>query len=198
LIHFYKRARMGLQIPLPHSKKGPYKGNMWPIFEKDMHRLQAEPTLAKLEEIILKHVNRNIPSPLQELPNLRNIFNQKQMNGQHKLISFLASLALKLPILFPGGHLECLQRQNKKTEQSQGDTPITNDKQSIRFTRHQVACLLSHMLLCTILSWKEMARSYCGHFTGAIAPTGPLTFITWLYRDEYGPTDIPQHPVDLL
>ena len=171
---------MGLQIPLPHSKKGPYKGNFWPIFEKDMLSLQSDPSADKLEEIILKNINRGIPSPLGELPNLRNVLKKTDTNS--KLIVFISDLALKLPTLFPDGHLQCLERQSKQLEtlsedgvangEAKGDS--RSGSSCVKLTRHQVACLLSHMFLCTILPWKDMARSHCGHFTGARAPTGNI------------------------
>ena len=33
-----------LHIPLPHVTKGPYKGNFWNIFIKDMNKLKSDPT----------------------------------------------------------------------------------------------------------------------------------------------------------
>ena len=47
-----------LQVPLPHSKKGPYKGNFWPIFVKDMEKLAKGPCASLAEETILKYINR--------------------------------------------------------------------------------------------------------------------------------------------
>ena len=46
----------GLEVPLPHVIKGPYKGNFWTIFMKDMEKLQSEPTTENLEQIIGKHL----------------------------------------------------------------------------------------------------------------------------------------------
>ena len=121
------------RVALPHSKIGPYKGNFWTIFEKDMKILKSDPTVHKLEATILKHINRNNSFQQKRLLNL-----QIQLSDQlcRKLVPFLCDLAVRLPQLFPEGSLPCLARQ-KATK--------------VELTRLQVACLLSHMFLCSIL-----------------------------------------------
>ena len=59
----------------------------------------------------------------------------------------------------------------------------------VEFSRAEVCCLLAHMFLCTVLVQEELRKEYCGHFTGARAPTGPLTFFYWLYCQDNS-TDI--------
>ena len=163
---------MTLQIPLPHSKKGPYKGNVWPIFIKDMEKLKSTPTVECLEQTILKYINRSTLNPSKNfnLRNLREILTDDQCL---ELMPSVADFALKLPDLFPEGTIQCLERDKIA---------------KLELTREQVACLLAHMFFCTILVDKDLARTHCGHFTGARAPTGPVTFVHWLYRDGFGPT----------
>ena len=163
----------GLEVPLPHVIKGPYKGNFWTIFMKDMEKLQSEPTTENLEQIIGKHLSRttnNYGMPIQLL-NLRSVLKDRNCE---ELIPFIAETALGFPDLFPSGTIRCLERQRAA---------------KIELSRKQVGCLLSHMFLCTILVNND-AKTHCGHFTGARAPTGPLTFVNWLARERYGPTHI--------
>ena len=168
-----------LQVPLPHSKKGPYKGNFWPIFVKDMERLAKDPGASLVEETILKYINRSSDNvkvggsdgtkySLQELPNLK-IMLEKQFSPE--LFAFVAQCALRLPDLFPSGTIPCLERKKPGR---------------VELSRLQVGCLLTHMFFCTILPNKDVEKTHCGHVTGARAPTGPLTFINWLARDGDG------------
>jgi len=163
-----------VNVPLPHSKQGPYKGNYWGILEKDMKLLMKEVTLTKLEEVILKYINRNsdlsVLSRLK-LDNLRKVFSS-EMNLA--LVPFIAQLALQLPALFPCQGLEMLRRGEEKT---------------VSLTRSQISCLVAHMFFCTIQENSDLAKTYRGHFTGEPAPTGPLTFVYWL-KPVTGPTNI--------
>ena len=157
-----------LRIPLPHSKESPYTGNLWPILVKDLENLKNNPTAKHLETIILKHLNRNCGprQTLQSLPNLRAVFSQQPALG---IIPFVAESALSLPELFPEGSLPGLVR---------------GEASEVRLSRTEVCCLLSHMLLCSVLVHEKLQGSHCGHFTGARAPTGPQTFCYWLYHQE--------------
>lgn len=98
-----------------------------------------------------------------------------QDKNYRELIPFITDCASRLADLFPSGSIPCLERQKPA---------------KVTLTRKQVGCLLSHMFLCTILPNKELKQTHSGHFTGDSAPTGPLTFIKWLTRDQYGPTHI--------
>jgi hypothetical protein len=102
-------------VPLPHNKLGPYKGNYWGILEKDMKLLMKEASLSKLEEIILKYISRK--SDLKalsriKLDNLRKVFST-ELNLA--MVPFIAQLALQLPALFPSQGLEMLKRGEEKT-----------------------------------------------------------------------------------
>ena len=159
-----------LKISLPHSKQSPYKGNFWPILAKDLERLRSNPSVNSLEVTILKYLNRNLEPrhSIQSLPMLRAVFPQQPRGPQ--IISFIAESALRLPELFPDGSLPGLVR---------GTASL------VELTRAEVCCLLAHMVLCTVLVQEELRGEYCGHFTGARAPTGPLTFCYWLcYKDN--------------
>jgi len=157
-----------IKIPLPHSNLGPY--NNYINITHELSSLKSNPTLDKLEETILKFIRRH--GQCQQLFNLKQVFGC--YSDVSSLIVFLCDLALKLPELFPDGHLLCLEK---------------NKDQTVQFSRLEVACLVSHMLFCTILPNKELGDTHWGHFTGARAPTGPLTFIFWLTL-ETGPTQI--------
>lgn len=154
-----------LKISLPHSKRSPYKGNFWPILAKDLERLRSNPSVNLLETTILKYLNRDLGPrhSVQSLPNLR-----AQQPGE-QIISCIAESALKLPELFPDGSLPGLVR---------GIASV------VEFSRAEVCSLLAHMFLCTVLVQEELRKEYCGHFTGARAPTGPLTFRYWLCYQE--------------
>ena len=156
-----------LKISLPHSKQSPYKGNVWPILTKDLEKLRSSPSANLLETTILKYLNRKLEprQSVQSLLNLRTVFSQ-QPEGGAQIISFIAESALKLPELFPDGSLPGLVRGTGG---------------EVELSRAEVCCLLAHMLLCTILVQEELRNEYCGHFTGARAPTGPVTFCYWLY-----------------
>ena len=162
-------SESSLRIPLPHSKMKPYTGNFWPILQKDLEKLKTNPSTNLLEMIILKHLNRNLGSrqTLQSLPNLRHVLSQQPTAAA--LISLLAELALKLPDLFPEGSMPGLAR---------------GERRRVRVSRAQAASLLAHMLLCSVLVHDQLRGRYCGHFTGAKAPTGPQTFFYWLYIQE--------------
>ena len=159
-----------LKISLPHSKQSPYKGNVWPILTKDLEKLRSSPSANLLEATILKYLNRNLDARqrVQSLQNLRAVFSQ-QPEGGAQIIAYIAESALKLPQLFPDGSLPGLVR----------GTPGL-----VELSRGEVCCLLAHMLLCSLLVQEELRPEYCGHFTGAQAPTGPLTFCYWLYHQS--------------
>eukprot|EP00092_Neocalanus_flemingeri_P096794 GFUD01123257.1.p1 GENE.GFUD01123257.1~~GFUD01123257.1.p1 ORF type:complete len:434 (-),score=91.69 GFUD01123257.1:106-1407(-) len=165
---------MAVSVPLPHSGKGPYKGNYWGILEKDMKLLIKEPTLTKMEEIILKYINRSSGLNFMDrnkLQNLREVFDNE---STLRLVPFIAHSVLQLPVLFPEKCLEMLKRREEKT---------------VQLTRLQISCLLANMLFCTFQENSELAKDYRGHFTGERAPTGPLTFKYWL-KSVYGSTII--------
>ncbi len=48
-----------MSVPLPHSGKGPYRGNYWGTIEKDMNSLIKNPFYDRLEELIIKYIGRN-------------------------------------------------------------------------------------------------------------------------------------------
>ena len=101
-------------IPLPHSKRVPYKGNYWPILEKDMSLLMKDPTLSRLEEVILKNIRRNTDTAqmVGKLDNLRKLFSN---DFTVSMVPFLAHLVLQLPAFFPDKSLVMLRRgENRK------------------------------------------------------------------------------------
>ena len=157
-----------MKISLPHSKRSPFKGNFWPILTKDLEKLRLNPSVSLLETTILKYLNRDLGPrhSVQSLPNLRAVFSQQP--GE-QIISFIAESGLKLPELFPDGSLPGLVR---------GIASV------VELSRAEVCSLLAHMFLCTVLVQEELREEYCGHFTGARAPTGPLTFRYWLCYQE--------------
>jgi len=170
---FRVKIEMGESIPLPHSKQVPYKGNYWPILEKDMSLLMKDPTLSRLEEVILKNIRRNTDTvqAVGKLGNLRKLFSN---DFTVSMVPFLAHLVLQLPALFPDKSLVMLRRgENRK----------------ISLTRAQISCLVANMFFCTIQPNSDLAVHFAGHFTGERAPTGPLTFVYWL-RHVTAPTEI--------
>ena len=165
---------MGLWIPLPHTKKGPYPANFWMEFEKELTYLRLKPSINTLENIILKNANMRPGStnPFNELSNLRKVLKK----DDEPLIAFIADLALSLPDLFPEGHLKCLERQlseerKQLTEKVKKGRAVLF-KSKVELMRYQVASLLSLMFFCAIFPWKEKSHSHRGHFTGVKASTG--------------------------
>lgn len=169
-------STMGLQIPLPHAKRGPYSASFWTGFEKDLTFLQKHPSIERLEEIILKNVNMNPDSNYRQLPNLKHVLKNDDPNVG-RLITFIAELALSSPRLFAEGHLPCLDKQLPRLGQQLPKRQVGGEivvlfKRKIKLTRIQVASLLSLMFFCAIFPWKKRRDSHQGHFTGVKAPTG--------------------------
>ena len=137
-----------LHIPLPHVTKGPYKGNFWNIFIKDMNKLKSEPTADNLEAIIGKHLARIMESvgmPPIQLPNLRSVLKD---NRYQALIPFIADCACGLPDLFPSGTILCLVRWSSSGSRSGASCPTCSSapSSSTRTSRtHIVATSLEPM-----------------------------------------------------
>lgn len=176
---------MVLQIPLPHTKRGPYSASFWTGFEKDLTFLQKHPSIERLEEIILKNANMNPDCTYRQLPNLKHVLkNDDDDPNVGRLIAFIAELALSSPhlfvegpYLFVEGHLPCLEKQLPDLKQQLpkmqvGKERIVLFKRNVKLTRLQVASLLSLMFFCAIFPWKKRRDSHKGHFTGVKAPTG--------------------------
>ena len=102
---------MSQNIPLPHSKSGPYKGNYWGILEKDLKKLVNEdPSIARLQEVILKYVNRSKESTALvqfRFENMEKVFSR---GNNLDLVPFIAELAMGMPRLFPKEGLQMLRR----------------------------------------------------------------------------------------
>ena len=168
-------SKQALQIPLPHTEKGPYPANFWKEFKKKLTLLQLEPSLDSLEQIILKNADMNLS---ETLPNLRRVLNGS--DNTNTLIAFIASLALSSPDLLPEGYMPCLERQKLSKAKKQVEVSgAALFKRTVKLTRYQVASLLSLMFFCVIFPWTRKKNSHSGHFTGHRAPTGkhkPETF----------------------